>query len=106
MRSFLVAILALTATTVFAQAPDSLGFQGYLTRTDGTPLDSSTVSITFDLYKGGSSVWSETQVVDVDDGIYNVYLGAVTALDTVAFDQPIDLGIKLEKMLLQIVNNN
>lgn len=84
------------ASLALAQAPASLGFQGLLTRTDGTPLDSSGVSMTFRLYKDGTPVWSETQVVDVENGTYNVSLGAVVPLDTLAFDQPIDLGIKLD----------
>jgi len=41
-------------------------------------------------------VWSETQSVDVVNGIYNVYLRKVTKLDTVVFNQPMDLGIKLD----------
>jgi len=97
MRSLLVAILALTviSTSVLAQAPDSLSFQGFLTDDMGNPIDSTGLSITFNLYKGATSIWMETQSVDVDSGVFNVYLGAVTAMDTVAFNQAIDLGIKV-----------
>ncbi len=93
----MVAILALIAisSTVFAQAPDSLSFQGFLTDDMGNPIDSTGLSITFNLYKGTTSIWMETQSVDVDSGVFNVYLGAVTAMDTVAFNQAIDLGIKV-----------
>ncbi|MGA7306931.1 MAG: hypothetical protein WBW88_18830 [Rhodothermales bacterium] len=87
--------MALTVAQVMAQAPDSLSFQGKLTDTGGTPLN-ATVSMRFKLYKGGTNVWTETQPsVQVTDGVFNVLLGSVTPLDTIAFDQPIDLGIKV-----------
>jgi len=76
-------------------APDSLSFQGLILRGDGTPLDSNEVNFTFALYKGDTKVWEEVQQLDVIDGIINVQLGKVESLDTVAFNQPIDLGIKL-----------
>ena len=76
-------------------APDSVSFQGFLTNPGGSPLD-STVSITFKLYKNGTAVWTETQPsVNVMDGLLNVLLGSVTPLDTVAFNQPMELGIKV-----------
>jgi len=88
-------LTALTVAQVMAQAPDSLSFQGKLTDTGGTPLN-TTVSMTFKLYKNGSDVWTETQPsVQVTDGVFNVLLGSVTPLDTIAFDQPIELGIKV-----------
>jgi hypothetical protein len=51
--------------------------------------------MTFALYKGGTKVWQETQSVDVVDGVFNVLLGKVTPLDTVRFNEAIDLGIKV-----------
>ena len=98
MRCILVIILTLTAisTSVLAQAPDSLSFQGLLTDSLGNPLDSTGVSITFKLYKNNVAVWTEMQTVDVENGIFNVLLGKVTDLSTLAFDQPMDLGINLD----------
>ncbi|HEX9816179.1 MAG TPA: tail fiber domain-containing protein [Candidatus Thermoplasmatota archaeon] len=85
----------LSATDILAQAPDSVSFQGLLTETGGSPLN-ATVSITFKLYKNDTAVWTETQPsVVVTDGIFNVLLGSVTPLDTVAFNQPIEIGIKV-----------
>jgi hypothetical protein len=88
--------LAVAVTPVSAQAPDSLSFQGLLTDSLGSPLDSTNVSITFKLYKNNVAVWTEVQSVDVENGVFNVLLGKVTDLSTLAFDQPIDLGIKLD----------
>lgn len=104
MRSLVVAVLALTAmhSASIAQAPDSLSFQGFLTDTLGNPIDSTGVGMTFKLYKGGAEIWSEPQTVDVSDGVFNVLLGKVTDLSTLAFDQPMDLGIKLDNEASEI----
>ncbi|HEX9660337.1 MAG TPA: hypothetical protein VGA18_08550, partial [Rhodothermales bacterium] len=86
-------IAVIGAGTVAAQAPGTISFQGKLTDTGGAPTN-ATVPMTFTLYKGSTDVWSETQPsVQVTDGVFNVLLGSVTPLDTVAFSQPIDLGI-------------
>ena len=98
MRSFFVAFLALTAisTSVLAQAPDSLSFQGFVTDTGGLPIDTTGVSMTFKLYEGSSEIWSETQgSVEIVGGVFNVLLGTVTPLDTVRFNRPLSLGIKV-----------
>ena len=76
-------------------APDSVSFQGFVTDPSGTPLD-TTVGMTFKLYKDATAVWEEEQpAVVVTDGVLNVLLGSVTPLDGVAFNQSIDLGIKV-----------
>ncbi|MFC2085989.1 hypothetical protein ACFLRO_02115, partial [Bacteroidota bacterium] len=100
MRVFtaFVAFLLLSIVAVVpvsAQAPGSLGFQGYLTNTSGEPLDSTGVVMTFRLYKGAAAVWQDTHHVNVSRGVFNVLLGKNVPLDTVAFNQNIDLSIKL-----------
>ena len=48
-----------------AQAPQKLGYQGLLLKTDGTP-ETGTVSIAFSIYAdptGGSSLWNESQTI-------------------------------------------
>ena len=77
--------------------PDSLSFQGYLTDIAGVPISAPT-DMTFKLYKGSNEIWSQTQSgVSVSNGVFNVVLGGVglTSLDTVAFNEPIDLGITI-----------
>jgi hypothetical protein len=91
--SLLVSIVAVTHGS--AQAPDTLGFQGSLTDSVGNPINQNGLSTLFTIYKNGVDVWHETQSVNVVDGIYNVYLGKVEPLDTVAFNQAMDLGIKV-----------
>jgi len=75
--------------------PQTMNYQGYLTDSDGYPLD-GTVTIVFSLYNvpsGGSSLWTETQTgVQVTDGIFSVNLGSVTPI-TPPFNTQYYLGI-------------
>jgi hypothetical protein len=91
----IVAFLVFSATLTSAQAPNTLGFQGRLTDTGGTPINATGQSVTFALYKGATKVWQETQYVDVVDGVFSALLGKITPLDTVRFNEAIDLGIKV-----------
>jgi len=101
-RAVLFLCLVVAPATIFAQwhgsnAPDSLSFQGQLTKPDGTPIDTS-VAMTFALYKGSTKVWEQTHgSVTVTDGVFNVILGGsgAASLDTVAFNEPIDVGVKV-----------
>jgi len=86
-------IAGLSADTRAQGAPDTLTFQGLLTNPSGVPLD-TTVAMSFKLYKNGSDVWTETHAsVTATNGIFNVLLGSLARLDTLDFDQPMDLGV-------------
>lgn len=76
-------------------APHYLSFQGRLTDLAGVPVDTPTVSMTFKIYKppAAKAVWTETHVVAVVNGMVNVILGGINGLDSLTFDNPIDLGI-------------
>jgi hypothetical protein len=71
----------------WADVPDRINYQGKLTDSGGNALDGTHI-MTFYIYDaetGGSSLWNETQSVDVLAGIYNVKLGAITPLDVSLF---------------------
>jgi len=78
-------LVVVTITTVGAsdepdaQIPTVISYQGFLTDAGGAPVD-GTVSIVFSIYaasSGGSALWTETHgVVFVDEGLFNVLLGA------------------------------
>jgi hypothetical protein len=78
-------LVVVTITTVGAsdepdaQIPTVISYQGFLTDAGGAPVD-GTVSIVFSIYaaaSGGSALWTETHgVVVVDEGLFNVLLGA------------------------------
>jgi len=65
---------------VQAQVPQKLNYQGFLTNSGGTPIN-TTVSMVFNLYtvsSGGLTQYAETQTVTVINGLFNVVIGAVT----------------------------
>jgi hypothetical protein len=64
--------------------PQHMNVQGFLTDASGNPIDGSR-SIRFDIYRG-SSVWNETQNVDVDNGLFSVILGSVTPIPYSVFE--------------------
>ena len=83
-----------------AAIPEEINYQGYLTDSDGVPIEIP-VTMVFSLYNvstGGTALWSESQNVSVNNGIYSVILGTGTPifgnLGTLAFDKQYYLGIR------------
>jgi hypothetical protein len=98
MMKIISAILFLLCTISLALAiPQQINYQGFLTRTSGTPLD-TTVAMTFKLYAdslAGSLLWTEARpAVTVQSGLFSVRLGEVTILTDAMLNNPqIWLGI-------------
>lgn len=94
----LLVIVSLLPLAVAYAVPNLISYQGVLNDKDGVPL-SSTVSMTFRIYDvatGGNAVWSETQNVQVSDGLFNVKLGSVQQLPSSVFMQDtLYLGIQV-----------
>ncbi len=95
----LVLLIALVcATTVLAETPRLISYQGQLTDATGTPLSGS-YSIRFSIYaqsSGGSSLWSETRTVSVSDGAFKLLLGESISIPETLFDDDTRyLGIKV-----------
>ncbi len=92
-------VLGLTAGVCVADVPLVLNHQGMLTDAQGAPLTGDH-SMTFKLYEvpvGGTELWGETQLVNVNNGVFNVYLGEVNPLDSAQFvGQDIWLGVTVE----------
>jgi hypothetical protein len=78
--------------------PPYISYQGVLHDDQGQPIN-GTVEIMFSLYDettGGTALWSETQSVLISDGLFNIKLGAVTALPNFVFNtEALFLGIKV-----------
>ncbi|GEM_PF-1779556 len=92
--------LAFAATSAAAQTPGIFPVQGVLTDDAGALIDGRT-AIAFALYTSSgepTAVWSETQSVEVEDGVFTVYLGEESELDPSVFrDNPVVwLGITVE----------
>jgi hypothetical protein len=70
-------------------APGLINYQGYLTDTNGVPVNNPSVSVDFAIYDaagGGSQLWSETQSsVTVSKGIFSVLLGGTTSIPDTVF---------------------
>ncbi|MFZ0454053.1 MAG: hypothetical protein WAM24_09880, partial [Ignavibacteriaceae bacterium] len=68
-------------TSVFAQIPRTISYQGVLTDTTGNPKPDGNYSFTFSLYessKGGNIIWSETKTLIVTKGLFSTLLGDQT----------------------------
>jgi len=60
-----------------------INFQGKLVKTDGTNVTNGSYTIVFSLYgfdSGSTAVWTESQSVSVNDGIFQAALGSVTPI--------------------------
>ena len=96
-----VLLVVLCVSAGYAAIPETINYQGYLTDSDGVPLDGP-VAMVFSLYDvstGGTALWSESQNVSVNNGIYSVILGTGTpilgSLGALGFDKPYYLGIRV-----------
>lgn len=84
-------------TPSFAEIPKLISYQGKLTDSSGKPVSDGTYTITFRIYEqesGGSPLWSETQTITVQKGIFSTQIGATKDLN-LAFDKPYFLGIQV-----------
>ncbi len=100
IKQWLLTIIMLCLFTLPTQAavPDDLDYQGYLTDSTGSPIN-STVSVTFSLYNielSGIALWSDTQSVDVSNGLFTVKLGgAGSPFPLGLFDAPLWLSLNV-----------
>jgi len=82
----------------YAQIPQQMSYQGYLTDNAGNSI-SGNHKLTFTIYDaqtGGNTLWiEEHSSVAITSGIFLVQLGSITALD-LDFDVPYWLSIKVE----------
>jgi len=89
-------LILLLGSAVFAQAPNTITYQGRLTDDTGAPI-TTTVSVVFSIYAdptGGAALFTSTKSITPDDnGIFTVELGPVSSSH---FDGSIRyLGIKV-----------
>ncbi len=75
-------LLASMAVPAYAQAPQTINYQGMLF--DDVGAVDGNIDMTFVMYDqavGGVALWSETHTVDVDHGKYSVILGKMEPID-------------------------
>ncbi len=91
--AFLVAAVQPGEATV----PHTLSYQGVLQDGAGNPVPDGNYSLTIRLYSasaGGTALWTESQTVAVQHGVFSTVLGNTTAL-TLPFDTRYWLGISV-----------
>ncbi len=101
-RLGLSALLAFSLTSVsslvFAQVPSQLIQQGRLFDEADGPVDDQ-LAFTFTVYDdpaGTNALWSETQLVTVEDGYFSVSLGQVKPIENNVFDGSVRfVGLKV-----------
>ena len=92
----LVLWLFLLSSAGYAQVPQKMNYQGYLTNAAGVPVN-GTLQIVFSIYNvpaGGAPLWTETQNVIVTQGVYSVNLGDVAPIG-LTFNNPYYLGVRM-----------
>jgi hypothetical protein len=96
-------VVCFLVCSAFAEVPHMINYQGKLTDAGGG-LVNDTVQMTFSIYPdtlGSPADWSETQAqVIVENGIFNVLLGAVDTISSTVFDGNVKyLGVQVESDL-------
>jgi hypothetical protein len=84
-------------------SPSTISYQGTLSTASGVPVNSS-VGLTFRIYNvqsGGTALWTEahtgTNIVPVNNGLFNVQLGSIAPIPTSVWDNPtVYLGVQVE----------
>jgi hypothetical protein len=97
MRTLLLygMLLFFISTGLQGQIPQTITYQGVLTDDGGNVVTDGSYTMSFRLYaseSGTTALWSESQVVVVVNGVFNVLLGKETLLD-LPFNQPYWLGV-------------
>ena len=99
-----VSLLATAYVVAAPNLPDTavprlINYQGVLTDpATGDPLPDGNYPMTFSLYEvatGGTPLWSETQTVSVEDGLFTVLLGSAQPLELEDFTGTTYLGVKV-----------
>jgi trimeric autotransporter adhesin len=93
----LLAVLVALTPGAWAQSPQVMIYQGYLTDEAGEPITRGSATLTFRLYDaaaGGSTRWVETKEgVRIRQGLFEVALGESEPLGPTLFDRPLWLSI-------------
>ena len=87
LRGWIVLLVLTIPLAASAAAPAQLPVQGFLANGDEQPVDGE-VSVTLALYdtaSGGTALFAETQIIEVDDGYFSLMLGSVEELDLELF---------------------
>ena len=83
LLAFLSIGYLILVVSLYAAVPQRINYQGKLLDNLGAPVTDGSRNITFRIFNvsvGGAALWSETQSVSTQDGLFNVILGSVAAI--------------------------
>jgi len=105
-QGILMAFILSCACLAQADVPKLINYQGRLMDSNGVAILDGSYNLTFRLYTqtgtqvGNPSPWSETQLVAIKNGYFNVVLGSINPFTnvtcTVDFNAPYLLGIQVQ----------
>ncbi len=98
-----VVILMVLVSGLFAFQEKALNFQGVLFDASGSIVPDSTYTLEFGIYDAeiaGTKIWSEIQLASTLNGVYQVTLGTVSTLGSLAFDKPYYVQIIVNSTVL------
>lgn len=78
-----IVLVYLFPVIIFSEIPHLMNYQGILTDDTGQPVQNDVYEITFKIYNqesGGNPIWTETQNVLTNDGIFHVLLGSINEI--------------------------
>lgn len=84
-------------TSVHAEVPKLINFEGKLTQEDGTPIK-GTKEMTFRIYDSETAkkpIWVETRNVVLENGFYSILLGSVEGFPEMKFDTAYWLSVQV-----------
>ena len=71
-------------SSLYAAVPQRINYQGKLLDSGGEPVSNGNRNITFRIFNVstlGVALWSETQSVNTQDGLFNVILGSISSIN-------------------------
>ena len=95
-KLFLALLLLPITTTLFAQAPRTISYQGYLSRSR-TPVSDGQHTLFLTLYStptGSTILYSKQATVMTTGGYFNTYLDSIPT--SVTFNSPVWLGVSVD----------
>ncbi|MBU3699208.1 MAG: hypothetical protein FGM33_04250 [Candidatus Kapabacteria bacterium] len=91
LRNVILALaMAACAVASYAQMPRSISYQGLLTQPNGEPIIDGTYELVirmFNVESGGTLLWEEGHTVQLQRGLFSVYLGDQVPLTAVDMSQ-------------------
>jgi hypothetical protein len=89
--------IVILTSSVLAQIPRTLSYQGVLTDLSGNPKADGSYNISFSLYEqstGGTAIWTEAKSLALTKGLFSTALGDLTPFgDSIKFNKQYWLGI-------------